>query len=479
MGSEVAARPEAAPEKGTPTKAAATNFNVDLSQSTDVKSVFGYNPLCEVGPSGKPPEIGIQDLQKFSEGKATDILGAAAKRDGITLPATKIVDGDTVLADGAKPESQRLGADGAAPVPPLSQQVKLDQNTLDAGKVGKKEGYYQVAERLMGPGFNHNERKEFSNALRDSWKSQPGFENATQLSRGDQLLNQNNMDTVLNSIKDEGLRGRIRERLNSGEVKPATNEPGGENRNRDQTPRRRGEDTPRVAPEKREQTPKRDVPSEGETPRDDSGPRKKGRELTPDRDRTPPQIAPKDQIAPRDDRAGINPRDDRFRDPSASYDRDALAPEGQIKSPFDRKFNVGDRFTGLTSVYGSGRSTASGLPFDKYEMTAASKEFPFGTVLKVTNPDTGITARVVVNDHGPFAGKMVNRPDGTKTHARVLDLSVGAANAIGMGHTVKNLQIAVESIPQQGKWGEDRRNIHGDYKRSVIAKINELSRRRG
>lgn len=461
MGSDAAPQHEAVVDKSTPAKQ--SNFNVDLSKPTDVKSIFGYNPLCEVGPSGKPPEFGMPEIQSLTAGKASDILGPAARRDGITLPGTSIVDGDTVLADGAKAAAPK--GDVSA-VPPLVESAKLSPNTIEAGKVAKTEGYYQVANRLLGPGFDHPETKEFTNALRDSWKSQPGFENAKNLSRGDQLLTQNNMDTVLNSIKDEGLRGRIRERLLSGEAKPPSSEAPERGKHRDQTPRKRGgDDAPQVEPDrtKREKTPRKDVaPEGGDTPPETRG--RKDRRVTPERDSRPPQITPKE---------------DRFRDPSASYDRDAITPEGQIKSPFERRYNEGDRFTGLTSVYGSGRSTASGLPFDKYEMTAASKEFPFGTVLKVTNPDTGLTTRVVVNDHGPFAGRMVDRPDGTQTHARVLDLSVGAANAIGMGNTVKNLQIAVESIPQGGKWGEDRRNIHGDYKKAVIAKINELSRRRG
>jgi rare lipoprotein A (peptidoglycan hydrolase) len=99
----------------------------------------------------------------------------------------------------------------------------------------------------------------------------------------------------------------------------------------------------------------------------------------------------------------------------------------------------------------------------------------------VTNPDNGREIRVVVTDHGPFAGRKVERPDGSgeKVHSRVIDLSQGASDAIGMGYTVKNLKYQVESIPEEGKWGKDRRNIHGDYRRKVQSDVRRISRERG
>jgi rare lipoprotein A (peptidoglycan hydrolase) len=64
--------------------------------------------------------------------------------------------------------------------------------------------------------------------------------------------------------------------------------------------------------------------------------------------------------------------------------------------------------------------TASGEKFIPSGLTAAHKTLPFGTKLKVTNPNNGKTVTVTVNDRGPFVGD------------RVLDLSYGAARAIGM-----------------------------------------------
>ena len=70
-----------------------------------------------------------------------------------------------------------------------------------------------------------------------------------------------------------------------------------------------------------------------------------------------------------------------------------------------------------------GRKTASGQIFHPHGMTAAHRSLPFGTCLLVGNPRTGKSVRVTVNDRGPF------------TRGNSLDLSLGAARAIGMRST--------------------------------------------
>jgi rare lipoprotein A len=69
--------------------------------------------------------------------------------------------------------------------------------------------------------------------------------------------------------------------------------------------------------------------------------------------------------------------------------------------------------------YSSGR-TASDQPFRPDGLTAAHKRLPFGTRVQVTNPRTGASAVVTINDRGPF------------TRGRDIDLSRGAARAIGL-----------------------------------------------
>ncbi len=70
-----------------------------------------------------------------------------------------------------------------------------------------------------------------------------------------------------------------------------------------------------------------------------------------------------------------------------------------------------------------GRRTASGEVFNPDGLTAAHRSLPFGTCLMVANPKTGRSVAVRVNDRGPF------------TKGLSLDLSKGAARAIGMHST--------------------------------------------
>lgn len=59
------------------------------------------------------------------------------------------------------------------------------------------------------------------------------------------------------------------------------------------------------------------------------------------------------------------------------------------------------------SWYGPGfhkRLTANGERYNMYALTAAHKELPFGSVVKVTNLDNNKSVIVKINDRGPFHG---------------------------------------------------------------------------
>lgn len=80
--------------------------------------------------------------------------------------------------------------------------------------------------------------------------------------------------------------------------------------------------------------------------------------------------------------------------------------------------------SGIASWYGPGfhgRRTASGERFDQNDLTAAHRTLPFGTRVRVVDEKTGRSVIVRINDRGPFA------------HGRVIDLSRGAAQALGIG----------------------------------------------
>lgn len=91
--------------------------------------------------------------------------------------------------------------------------------------------------------------------------------------------------------------------------------------------------------------------------------------------------------------------------------------------------------SGIASYYGRrfhGRRTASGERFDMNAMTAAHKTLPFGSLVEVTNPNTGKSVTVRINDRGPYA------------HGRTIDLSRAAAEQIGLvsrGHGTVELAL--------------------------------------
>ncbi|WP_026122189.1 septal ring lytic transglycosylase RlpA family protein [Nocardiopsis halotolerans] len=97
--------------------------------------------------------------------------------------------------------------------------------------------------------------------------------------------------------------------------------------------------------------------------------------------------------------------------------------------------STGQGGTCQASFYGTdfaGRPTANGETFDPNAMTAAHKTLPFGTQVRVTNPDNGASVTVRINDRGPYV-------DG-----RCLDLSTAAFDQIiGTGAGVGQVEWQV------------------------------------
>jgi len=84
---------------------------------------------------------------------------------------------------------------------------------------------------------------------------------------------------------------------------------------------------------------------------------------------------------------------------------------------------------GTASWYGEyfqGKTTASGEPYEMYDMTAAHLTLPLGSYVKVTNLHNGRSVVVRVNDRGPIVP------------GRIIDVSYGAAQALEFRH--KGLQ---------------------------------------
>jgi len=78
------------------------------------------------------------------------------------------------------------------------------------------------------------------------------------------------------------------------------------------------------------------------------------------------------------------------------------------------------------------RKTASGERFNNYSNTAAHRELPFGTKVKVTNVKSRKSVIVKINDRGPFI------------KGRIIDLSRSAFSSIGnIDSGIINVEIEV------------------------------------
>lgn len=87
---------------------------------------------------------------------------------------------------------------------------------------------------------------------------------------------------------------------------------------------------------------------------------------------------------------------------------------------------------GNASWYGKqfhGRTTASGEDFDMFEFTAAHRQLPLGSFVKVTNLKNGKWIVVRINDRGPYVGN------------RIMDLSYSAARMLNFRDGVERVRI--------------------------------------
>lgn len=86
----------------------------------------------------------------------------------------------------------------------------------------------------------------------------------------------------------------------------------------------------------------------------------------------------------------------------------------------ERRSGDGHSFSGLASYYAERQRLASDRAYNAAALTAAHRSLPFGTRLQVSDPKSGRSVIVTINDRGPFV------------RGRVLDLSPAAARALGM-----------------------------------------------
>lgn len=100
--------------------------------------------------------------------------------------------------------------------------------------------------------------------------------------------------------------------------------------------------------------------------------------------------------------------------------------------------------TWYTAPY-KGRKAANGEVFDDHAMTAAHRTLPMGSLIVVTNLETGQSQAMRITDRGPFV------------HGRVIDLTVASAKATGVYRAgLARVRIDVYEAPKPinsgGRW---------------------------
>lgn len=94
---------------------------------------------------------------------------------------------------------------------------------------------------------------------------------------------------------------------------------------------------------------------------------------------------------------------------------------------------------GKASWYGprfQGKETASGETFDMYDLTAAHRTLPMGSLVRVTNLKNGSQVTVRINDRGPVY------------RSRIIDLSYKAAKLLGLKSAgIQTVRLEVIAVP--------------------------------
>ena len=110
-------------------------------------------------------------------------------------------------------------------------------------------------------------------------------------------------------------------------------------------------------------------------------------------------------------------------------------PSSQVKAkikasqPGSKPYQVGN-----ASWYGKrfhGRTTASGEDFDMFDLTAAHRQLPLGTFVKVTDLRNGRWIIVRINDRGPYI------------RGRIMDLSYSAARMLDFHAGVEKVRLDI------------------------------------
>lgn len=122
--------------------------------------------------------------------------------------------------------------------------------------------------------------------------------------------------------------------------------------------------------------------------------------------------------------------------------------------------------TWYTAPY-KGRRSANGEVFEDWAMTAANRTLPMGSLIEVTNLQTGQSGIMRITDRGPFV------------EGRMLDLTIASAKAVGVYRAgMERVRMDVYETPKPvdtgGRWCVQIGAFHNE--RNAIKLKEQLSR---
>ncbi len=104
-----------------------------------------------------------------------------------------------------------------------------------------------------------------------------------------------------------------------------------------------------------------------------------------------------------------------------------------VRTHRPRAYQVGE--ASWYGKYFQGRETASGEPYNMFQFTAAHRQLPLGSWVKVTNLKNNRWVIVRINDRGPVPA------------SRVIDLSYGAAQVLGL-RPMGVARVRIDLLPE-------------------------------
>jgi rare lipoprotein A len=103
---------------------------------------------------------------------------------------------------------------------------------------------------------------------------------------------------------------------------------------------------------------------------------------------------------------------------------------------------------GTASWYGDyfqGKPTASGEPYNMYDLTAAHPRLPIGSYVLVTNLHNGRAVTVRINDRGPIVpGRIIDLSYST---ARLLDFKTQGLQRVRLDLVQPRMEAVLRSVP--------------------------------